>query len=244
MTTARSNFVVRLLIVMSVVAAGYLALLAWPEPLFKHQARRGPLVVHARHPIDPAIDGVLDEALGRLSRSPLFDGLAEIHLFLCDSPALFALFANVDASAGGFSSLLGGKIFLRPSDVAANRLLSPSSGKPVPGERTLSYFIAHEATHTLTLWHLGRWRYRRLAAWQREGYADYVAKGGPLDLGAGLRGLGDGDADWDPRRSGLYLRYHLLVTYLIDHRRQDVDTMLAGRQSEASLLEALRRVTP
>ena len=47
----------------------------------------------------------------------------------------------------------------------------------MPGARNLSYFIAHEITHTLIADRLGPIGYGRLVAWKNEGYSDYVAKG-------------------------------------------------------------------
>jgi hypothetical protein len=54
----------------------------------------------------------------------------------------------------------------------------------VPGDRTLTYYIAHELAHTMVARRIGRRSYHALAPWQQEGYADYVGKGGAFDFDA------------------------------------------------------------
>ena len=113
----------------------------------------------------------------RLSASPFYDPNDTYDVFLCDTPALFALFALWDHGVGGVSQVyLTGHVFLRPAHIDRDRLVGPS-GNEASGDRTLTYFLAHELTHTATARRLGRWHYFRLARWQQEGYADYVAKG-------------------------------------------------------------------
>jgi hypothetical protein len=122
---------------------------------------------------------------------------------------------------------LTGNIFLRPAHVESNRLLNPA-GKEVMGERTLAYFIAHEVTHTMLARRIGRLAYARLSRWQVEGYADYVAKGGTFSFDENLAAFQADDPRLDPRRSGLYLRYHLLVQYLIGHKGMTPEQLLAA----------------
>ena len=44
------------------------------------------------------------------------------------------------------------------------------------------YFVAHEVAHAMTADRVGRRRYFSLAAFQQEGYADYVAFARPVNL--------------------------------------------------------------
>jgi len=111
------------------------------------------------------------------------------------------------------------------------------SGKETTGPRTLSYFIAHEIMHTLLARRLGIVKHWRLPAWKNEGYADLVAKGGDFDYKQAREQLRRGDRELDPKRSGLYLRYHLLVAYLLDHKGITVDNLL-NRDFDPARLEA------
>jgi hypothetical protein len=135
---------------------------------------------------------------------------------------------------------LTGNAFVRPSRIEKDRLIGPG-GNEVAGERTLTYFIAHEVTHTMVARRLGRLAYHRLAAWQQEGYADYVGKArGDFDFEAALAGLRSDQKELDPARSGLYLRYQLLTEYSLGQLGQTPEELLAFHRAKQPLEAALR----
>ena len=149
-----------------------------------------------------------------------------VHVFICESPWLFGLFARQNYRVGGVANwLVGQHVFLRESDMENDRLISPS-GRPVAADRPLSYFMAHEVMHIANVRTVGRWRYSRMPQWVDDGYADYIAR--DIDLDDALKKMKEGARELDPKRSGLYLRYHLLVAYLIDKRRMAVDELLTA----------------
>jgi len=230
----------RVLLTLVAAAAGWVALVVHPEPLFAYTTRQGNVVLHARRPFPPETRPMLDDVLGRVSRSPLYDPDRVHHVFLCDTPALFGFLALWDYKVGGVSqTMVGGNVFIRPHDIARGTVFG-RSGEVKKGGRSLTYFIAHEITHSMTADRIGRWRYRRLAAFQTEGYADYVAYDRPVALRDGRDALAREAPEMDPRRSGLYRRYELLVAYLLDRRGESVEQLLAAprdpRAIEAELL--------
>ncbi len=171
---------------------------------------------------------VLKVTEDRLVRSPLFrDRTApNIRVYLCNRRWRFILFANIRHHVGGLTyPPLSNNIFLRGAHIDANRLIGPS-GNEVPGERTLSYYIAHEAIHTLIFDELGGVAYWRLPRWKNEGYADYIARGADFDYERRVDQLRRGDHEMDPKQSGLYLRYNLLIAYLLDHQGIRVNELL------------------
>jgi hypothetical protein len=213
---------------LAAVAVGWVILAIYPQPLFAHEARLANVVVHARAPMPPETAPLLEDVVRRVSRSPLYDPRRVHHVFLCDTPALFATFALWDRKVGAIAQVhLGGNVFIRPSSIVRNRVIGPS-GLEKPGDRTLAYFIAHELAHAMTADQVGRWRYFSLAAFQQEGYADYVAFARPVDLARGREALLRGDHEMSPRASGLYARYELLVAHLLDRRGLTVEQLLAG----------------
>jgi hypothetical protein len=222
------------------VAGGWLALLIHPQPLFAYSAQRANIVLHARAPLPPEAGPLLDDVVSRVARSPLYDQGRTHHVFLCDTPGFFGLFALWDRKVGGIAEVyLGGNVFIRPSSIQRNRVIGPS-GQEKGGERTLAYFIAHEVTHAMTSDRVGRWRYHGLAAFQREGYADYVAFARPVDFARGRELLERDAPEMSPRRSGLYLRYELMVAHLLEHQGMTVDRLLARPIPPAPILAALR----
>jgi hypothetical protein len=227
---------------LALVAASlvYLVLLAHPQPLFAHELTVGAITVHATRPIPEAMKATLERAHVRLDRSPLGAGLDDVHVFICDSGWLFALFARQNYQVGGVTDwLVGQHVFLRESDMENDRLISPS-GRPVAADRPLSYFIAHELMHVANVRAVGRWRYARLPQWVDDGYADYVAR--DIDLGDALQKFKAEARELDPRRSGLYLRYQLMVAYLLDKQGRPLDEILAApppREAVEAQLAAL-----
>jgi hypothetical protein len=230
----------RALLGLAALAAGWLALVVHPQPLFAYTARREHVVLPARRPFPNETQPLLEEVLRRVRRSPLYDASREHHVFLCDTPALYGALALWAYRSGGVTqAMIDGNVFIRPSDIARGTVFG-RGGEVKKGPRTLAYYIAHEVTHAMTADHLGRWRYHRLAAFQTEGYADYVAFARPLDLRAEREALARGAPEMSPRRSGLYRRYELLVAYLLERRGLTVDQLLAARldqrATEARLL--------
>ena len=231
MTTTRARFRLqrRIALALATLVAGYLALVIHPQPLFAYSLQRGNLVLHARQPLPPEATPMLEDALARVSRSPLYDAARTHHVFLCDTSALYAFFALWAHASGGVTHTWGvGNAFIRPANVRRGRVIG-RSGVEKGGERTLAYYVAHEVTHALTAERAGRWGFSRLAAFQKEGYADYVAFARPVDLRRGRADLEAETTDMDPHRSGHYDRYRLLVGYLLQQRHLSVDELLARR---------------
>lgn len=224
---------------LAVTLAGWLGLVVHPQPLFAYTTSESNIVLHARRPFPAATQPLLAEVVRRVAASPLYDRARVHHVFLCDTPALFGLLALWDWKVGGVTqTMLAGNVLIRPYDLDRDVVFG-RMGVAKQG-RTLTYFIAHEVTHAMTADRLGRWGYRRLAAFQQEGYADHVGYARPLNLRVEREALVHDAPEMDARRSGLYRRYELLVTYLLDHRGLRVDQLLAGhmdpRAIEADLL--------
>jgi len=230
----------RLALTMGAALAGWAALVVHPQPLFAYTARQANVVLHARRPFPPVTQPMLEEVVRRVSRSPLYDRDRVHHVFLCDTPALFGFLALWSYKVGGVTqTMLGGNVAIRPYDIERGTVFG-RGGEVKKGGRRLTYFIAHEIAHAMTADRIGRWHYRRLAAFQTEGYADYVAFDRSLDLRTEREALAHEAPEMDPRRSGLYRRYELLVDYLLERRHMSVADLLSvpldRRQIESQLL--------
>jgi len=220
----------------------YVILLAFPYPLFSYTERFHDITIYSDRPISPNLRFVVDSVRERLRKSPLNDESQHHRIFICNSDWRFIVFTNRDYHAAGVNQAwLNRNIFLRRSDIEHNRLIGPS-GKVVPGERTLAYYITHEIVHSLEVRCLGRWSYLQLPAWKREGYADYVAKAPNFISAERLAALRRNAPEMNPKGSGLYLRHHLLVAYLLDVQKMDPDKMLRQPFSETLLERQLREM--
>jgi hypothetical protein len=199
------------------VGGAYALVLVHPQPLFAYELQHAGVVVHATRPIPDEMRATLDRVRARLDRTPLADPPHVDHVFICDSRWLFALFARTRYRVGGIADVFVGQhVFLRESDMEHDRLIGPG-GQPVSSDRPLSYFIAHELMHLAHGRLLGRLGYARLPQWVDDGHADYVAR--DVDLDQALRAFKTGAKELDPLRSGLYIRFHLMVAYVLQKER-------------------------
>jgi hypothetical protein len=151
------------------------------------------------------------------------------------------VFARQNYHVGGVADgFIGQHVFLRESDMHNDRLIGPS-GQPVAADRPLSYFIAHELMHIATVRHVGRAQYARMPQWVDDGYADYVAR--DIDLTATLAQFKAGARELDPSRSGLYLRYHLMVAYLLEKKGHSLAALMLSPPERDALERELHRLT-
>ena len=204
----------------------YLLLLIFPQPLFSCGLRRSP------HP--PFRSALFQKwrgkrpagCGGKLGQVPAHSDRHDHHIFICNERWRQILFFNKNYGVGGVSFYpLTSNVFLRDAKIENNQLISPL-GTPILGTRTLDYFITHEITHDLTGRALGPIRYFQLPQYIREGYADYVGKGNSFNYAEARQAFLINSPEMDYQKSGLYLRFNLLVAYLLDHRGLRVTQLL------------------
>lgn len=228
----------RSFVVLMIASLAYLVVLAYPQPLFAHEVNHGRLTLHSTAPLPDAIQTTLERAVARLRRSPLYAATGDFHVFICQARPVFALFARQNYRVGGVADwLVGQHAYLRESDLNNDRLISPS-GTPVGADRPLSYFVAHEAMHIAIARHVGRARYSQLPQWVDDGYADYIAR--DINYVDALHKLKEDARELDPRRSGLYLRYHLMVAYLLDKTGLPLEALFANPPDREAVESAIK----
>ena len=123
------------------------------------------------------------------------------------------LFFNKDYGVAGVAQAeITPNVFLRNARIEDNRLISPR-GTPVPGDRTLDYYVAHEIAHQLTAESIGGFRFHQLPQWVREGYADYIGIGYSFNYDLEKRAFLAGSAIWTSRNpvctSGFTCSWHI-----------------------------------
>lgn len=205
----------------------YLLLLIFPQPLFSYAVSADRLTLHSDRPFSKSgAENVLRVVAANLAKSPLYSDRHDHHIFICNERWRQILFFNKNYGVGGVSFYpLTSNVFLRDAKIENNQLMSPL-GTPILGTRTLDYFITHEITHDLTGRALGPIRYFQLPQYIREGYADYVGKGNSFNYAEARQAFLINSPEMDYQKSGLYLRFNLLVAYLLDHRGLRVTQLL------------------
>ena len=160
-------------------------------------------------------------------------------VYLCDTPALFAFFTLWHRNAGGFTDVYFSRnVWLRPSHVERDRLVGPS-GSEAAGDRTLTYFVAHEITHVMESRRLGRLGYYRPRGGSKRDTPTTSARVARSTSRLSSASSRPASRRSISRRSGLYLRYHLLVAELIDHQGMTPDALLSHAIDAAPIEKAL-----
>lgn len=228
----------RLLQLLLLAGVAYFLCLLFPEPFFRHSVRKDNIILYTASKPTQSADTLLEDVSKLLRRSVLDDPGAKHRVFLCNSLAEFGFFTRGRTDLGGLcDDHLTGNIFIRPASIEKGRVMAPPWWPYDTDPRPLSYFIAHEVTHSLESRYAGRWNLK-VPVWLWEGYADYIGKG-PEPMERYLDLLRQNAPVMDPKR-GLYDRYQLYVMYLLDYKHQDIRALLDHPPSREALEDSVR----
>lgn len=194
----------------------YLFLLVNPNSLFAHKYEYRNFKVYADQAITENIDFVIDDAISRLEKSDLYEATDQFDVYLCNDSWRFRFFTRNGNAGGVVNFLISPNIFIRESSIETNQIIPPGGWMYSREDRPLSYFIAHEAVHSLQRKHNTFLQFST-PPFILEGYADYIAKKPNFDYERYEKLYLENDPMMNPQ-SGLYLRYHLYVAYLIEKK--------------------------
>ncbi|MFP5390611.1 MAG: hypothetical protein ACLGI6_03565 [Gammaproteobacteria bacterium] len=238
-TSTRRAFkpVLRLIAAFTFLILVYAIVVAFPKPMFEYRVSYRNYEIYSDEPIAPQIAQVLDDTDRRLKTSAIHDSRVQNTIFFCNAPWRLWLYSgNFSTKVGATTHALTNYIFVRPSDIPANRIHPPGAG-PIAdaAQRPLSYFLAHEVTHADVFRRFGPWTAVVTPQWLGEGYPDYVAKAGDFDFATNRALYLAGRPEMDVRRSGLYRGFHLRVAYLLDQRHMTIAQVFADPPGDASI---------
>lgn len=206
-----------------ILAVLYVLIIRYPEPFFRYSISYDNIHLYSVSPLPASTEDLLKQAQSRLAASEIYNRHVRQNVFICGSPAQFEFFTNVGYRSSGLTYVYFNRsIFLRPSNIARNQLIN-YMGKAVTDDRTLVYYISHELTHSMTVSYVGAWKYHELPKWLKEGYADYIGKG--PDTFADIQAKFE-DSSYHTNRE--YLRYELMVAYLLDAKHISTHDLLGG----------------
>lgn len=215
----------------------YWLLIMFPQAFFRLEKVENLYVYH--HADAPGVRVVGERALAKLKQSELYDPASRYRVFLTGSAGEYAFYTSLWRGSGGvFLIFANGNIFIRPSIVEQDRLVAPS-GNLVAEDRPLNYFIAHEAAHAIVYEKVGFTKYNALNAWVREGVADRIARD-RFDFERMLENYREELPLMNPQKSGLYLKYQLLVEFALRHQNHTVMSLLEQNQPETEIEAALK----
>lgn len=218
-----------------VVGGAYLLLVAFPGVLFAHRMDQGAFRVFSDRPIEPEMRGILEDAAGRLARSPLDDGSVDHRLYIANDGWRRTLLSPRSAGAFGSTYAFRWNSILNRVDIAAGVV---QNDQPRYNRRSLAAVIAHERVHALLHNHFGHIATGLAPTWKVEGYCEYVAGEPSVDLEEGFRRVADGSIDvpGGPR----YFRDQLMVRYLLDVEGMTVDELFDKSFGEEVVMGRVR----
>ena len=239
------RFGLRLIVILLALFASYLALLCFPQPFFRSSASSANLTLYSDMSFSSEEgEKILEIVETKLATSPLFSTQSHHSVFICNARWRQILFFNRQYGVGGVNYYpLTTNVFLSGARVQENRLISPS-GNVVQGDRTLDYFITHEVAHTITKKAAGLYHHTNLPEYVTEGYPDYIARGNSFDYDKAKRAFLSEAPEMDRWGSGLYLRYHLLVAYLLDKKGWNVQQLLEYPAEQKTVEDEIREEGP
>jgi len=198
--------------------------------------------LHIYHHGKAEVKTVGERALAKIKKSSLYNPAATYRVFLTDSADEYAYFTTLWRNSGGvFLIYANGNVFIRPSIVERDKLISPT-GELVAEDRPLNYFIAHEVAHAMTYEKIGFSKYNALNQWVREGIADYIGRD-EFDFDKMLENNRNELPLTDYKQSGLYLEYQLLVEYMFKYKAATVESLLEQNPNEREVENEMRSLT-
>lgn len=229
----------KILLIGAAVVSFYWLLIAFPDLFFKSRQLEN-LTIYYHGNKD--VGFVSEKAFAKIKSSSLYNPNSTYRVFLTDSALEYSFYTSYWRDSGGvFIAFANGNIFIRPSLIEQDRLISPS-GKIVAEDRPLNYYVAHEVTHAMQCEKLGFSRYFALDVWIREGIADKVGRD-KFDFDAMLEKYKNNAPEMNPAESGLYLKYQLLVEYAFKYKQFDADKLLEANPDESQIEIDLRGLT-
>lgn len=222
------------------IGAIYIVLLIYPNSLFAFAEQYKNFEVFSDRPIPTEISLVLDNAIERLETSELYESKCKFKLYLCNEEWRFRFFTRNKNAGGVVNFIISPNIFIRENDIEKNQLIPPQSWKNPLTDRPLSYFIAHEATHSLQR------KYDRFLIFNApieiiEGYAEYIGKSKTNDLENLKEKFRNSSFSMNPK-SGLYDKYNLYISYLIEQQGYNFERIVKEQPDlEKSLKEINRK---
>ncbi|MFZ6798446.1 hypothetical protein [Undibacterium sp. Di24W] len=214
----KSKLVQRGFISLFVLASLYGMILFSPSFLYQYHFQRENVRIFSDEELPSNIDELSQTVLARIKKSAYYNAQDEYKVFISNRNWRWRFVANLRPNAGGFNIKFFPKnSFIRPSVIAENRIIPPRATMADAAERDLVYFISHEITHSMMVNHTGLFTSLfKTNSWIEEGYADLIGKK-TFDYMGNLTQLKSNEKRLQIS-SGLYVRYHLALVYLMEKK--------------------------
>lgn len=195
-----------------IMAAIFIAFILFPNlSFYRHHISYKQFDIFADIEINDAIYSILDNIKEKLKSSEIYDRDLRFKIFISSGYKPYSIFSPSLKNAFAATYPIINNIFISKTDIE-NNLVKRNAKED--NERSLSSVIVHEITHKLIENEIGIKANRRLEIWKKEGYCEYLSVESKLNLKAGINKVYKNNSPYSSTFS--YLKYRILVTYLID----------------------------
>lgn len=239
-----------------VTISGLVTIIFFPEPLFAYTIEHRQFNVYSNDRIDSNIKDILDNAVGLVEKSELYDQDYTFDIFFSYNSS----FNNVDdriLGHGPSARATDNNITIKVAVDIQRNLFFPTFYQKCEGD--LTYLLAHEMIHCLQTHKYGKLKFnpfRHPELWKLEGYPEYVSRRAKLlssdyslvDEIDGYIALESKSTDiWIAIEDGgckvpkYYYKSRLIMEYLMDVKHLSYDKILADTISERSIYAEMIR---
>lgn len=238
------KWTLRGLALLFIMGAVYVAVLAFPRPLFAHKHSLDEFTIYSNKTEQHEYEQVVNEVRARIASMEHPRPGVGCRIFVCDDQRLYSFFAKLTRRApNSFAFCLSvfGNIYINEPKV--RRMAAQNYGKIRHSrfEGNFAEVIAHEIAHFNVVKELG---YRAAIAtpfWKSEGYAEYQANVATTQADSAYVftnriDLLMNDAFWgrgDSVARRLF-EWHVLVEYLADVKGYGLNQLIDESVTEAS----------
>lgn len=217
----------------------YICILSFPSLLYSHEQRNENLIISCDQEFPSNITVISSAVLERIKKSEYYSSTDEYHVYISNGTFVWRLVSNFDPNQGGVNyTWFRGNAFIRPSVIAENRIIPPGNGLADASERDLIYFISHEVAHGMMSKSIGLFAFQfKTQGWVKEGYADLIGKKS-FNYESNLEQLKKNEKRLT-ESSGLYVRYHLFLLYLLNHENLSINEIINENLTQADVLKKI-----
>jgi len=223
------------------VVSAFWCLIEFPSFLYSYKYVKNNLTIYSDKELPENIKKITNDVLYRLKKSDLYQPGKNYRVHLPTEYWRWGLvtwpinYQNI----GGFCTGFRRNVFIRPTDIANNALIFPGVTLADAKERDLTYFITHEVAHALVIDEVGFIQnLTQLPRWLSDGYPDYIAKKS-FDFEGNLAQFKNNK--WRlTEESGLYVRYHLMVSLLMDKNGYSIRDILKEIPQKKAMISILQ----
>ncbi|SMF63171.1 hypothetical protein SAMN02745866_04074 [Alteromonadaceae bacterium Bs31] len=225
---------------LALLLLSYCAVLCFPSFLFENVHKNENIYIYSDETFPDNIELLSRRILHRVRTSGYYDRSEIYRVYISNDGFRWKFLSNRLSGSGGVNyTLFRGNSFIRPSNIGENRIIAPGNGLADAEVRDLVYFISHEIAHGMMAKKQGVfYSFASIPHWLTEGYADHVAKA-TFDFDKNLEQFISNE--WRlSAESGLYVRYHLMLLYLLDYKGLSLEQIMANPPNEKAILSELK----